>query len=127
MEVFTLFYFLIWSSFLSLCCLFSCQIVKTSVVVYNSSLHFLHKCVKAQSAIMVGNIVWLFKTTFVPLYHNSDCTTVSLHVSVWLWVDGVHGVSPCYVLLPDCVLQAVQQCSLHTCSHKANGDHSTGL
>ena len=34
--------------------------------------------------------------------------------------------SLCYVLLRDCVLQAPQQCSCHTWSHRATGDHSTG-
>ena len=34
--------------------------------------------------------------------------------------------SLCYVLLWDCVLQPPQQCSCHTWSHRATGDHSTG-
>lgn len=45
---------------------------------------------------------------------------------VWLRVDGVHSISLCYVLLPDCVLQTGHQRSLHTCSHRTTGDHSTG-
>lgn len=50
-----------------------------------------------------------------------------IYTLVWLRVDGVHGISLCYVLLPDCVLQTRQQRSLHTCSHRTTGDHSTGL
>ena len=48
-------------------------------------------------------------------------------ITVRLWVDGVRSARLCHVLLPVCVLQAAQECSLLTCGLRDTGDHSTGF